>query len=317
MNPKEISPTKVESHNITGMKPEEIAVAASADFGFNISDVEKVTVGYASEVYRATLDGRPVFIRINNDPDVFASEEIGYEIFHELGIPVADVIAYQKNPPSIGHPTIILSAVEGIELSKVELSVEEEAGVYEEMGRILRDINSVELEGFGRVHPDNGTLVGNYHSWVEFRERVDGRLQKDIDYIREHQILSEEEIELVQAAHTEIASLDIKQGNLLHRDLHHGHVFVKDGKVSGVIDLGSLEVGDPRYDIAMSMVFQTPEQQEAFKKGYGPLAEDSMVKKYQLTIAFKKIVFRHKNKRQKMFDQTIRSFKDLCTTYTS
>ena len=77
--------------------------------------------------------------------------------------------------------------------------------------------------------------------------------------------------------------------------MHTNHIFVKGDSVTGIIDLGGLSAGDPRYDIANSLLFQNNREQEHFKRGYGKLSEDPMVNKYLITIVIAKIFFRSKD----------------------
>ena len=77
----------------------------------------------------------------------------------------------------------------------------------------------------------------------------------------------------------------------MHQDLTPANFFITDNRVSGVIDFGNLIAGDPRYDIAMWLLYQEPQDQISFIEGYGELANDPMVVKYLLIIIVNKILF--------------------------
>ncbi len=299
------------NHNVIEMDEPQFIDAVKNDFGFAISNVEKVVAGYSNQVYSASIEGETVFIRINRDQDIFPVEVKGYEIFEALNVPVPKVLAYQPNPVTLGYPTIILSAARGVELARMTVSPEAEQAIYEDMGNILARINTTKIQGFGRLHTDEEMLKGEFGTWQEYQEKFGKRLEEDINFLEQNETLDTDEIESIREAYRKVSALTIEEAYLLHRDMHFAHVFVEDNKITGVIDLGGLEAGDPRYDIAMSLVFQTPTQQEAFKKGYGPLADDPIVDAYQLLIAARKIVFRIKNARSDVAEKTIDMFRKV------
>lgn len=279
-------------HQLVTMGTEDFILAIKKDFKLDISDVQQIEHGYSSQVYKVLLNGKTVFIKINQNPDVFPVEVLGYQILKQQGIPVPDVITLQDHPQTIGYSTIILSSAEGIPLKDARLTPDQENTVFREMGAILKKIHEVKLEGFGRLVVKEGKLRGKFNSWNELKNYLENRYAEDAIKIKELELLTEKELEVFTAATKELGSVNIEHGSMLHRDVHKGHVFVMGDKITGLIDLGALEVGDPRFDIAMGMVFQNPLQQESFKCGYGELAYDPFVNKYLLCIAVRKIIFR-------------------------
>ena len=284
--------------------------AVKSDFGLPITEVEKVTSGWANQVHKANLNGKVVFIRINKNSEIFPLEILGYEIFKKQGIPVPEVIAYQEKPSHLGYPTMILSAASGIEITKANLSLEQKNSVYEKVGTLVRKINEVTLDGFGSLKVVEGKLRGKFQSWKESWMSSEKHFYVDAEIIRNNKLLTDTELQKLEEVYREIGSLDFGRASLLHRDVHSTHIFVTGDSVTGIIDLGRLEAGDPRYDIAMSLVFQKPEEQEAFRKGYGALSDDPMVNKYILAIAGTKIAFRSKNGLKEGAEEAVRVFRE-------
>lgn len=283
------------SHNLVTMEDPDFIEAIKIDFGLDITDVEKVTYGWSNQVYRATLEGKTIYIRINEKPHIFPIEIAGYELMREQGIPVPNVLAYEPNPKTIGFPTMILSEASGEQLGKAHIGAEQEASIYEQMGDTLRKIHNIKLKGFGLLKVEEGKLLGKFNSLTEFWESLRDRLQNDMVTLKDNNLLTRDEIGKLEEAFNEISAVDIPEASLLHRDMQSSHVFVRGENLTGVIDLDRLEAGDPRYDIAMSFAFQNEKQKQSFKNGYGELSDDPMVKKYLLYIAARKIIFRFKN----------------------
>lgn len=285
----------IEKHHISSLEGKNLEDALKSDFDLEITNTTKITKGYSNQVYKGNIAEQIVFVRMNKNPDIFESELLGYKIFEEKGIPVPKVLAYQEAPKSIGLPTMIMSSAFGKSISESNLSLEQKDIIYEKVGNLLRKINEVKTEGFGPVKVVENKFVGKFESWKKYDESRGEHRKKVFDFAVEQNYITGEDIEKVKKIYDEIDSIKIEQPSLLHNDIHRGHVFVEGTDLSGVIDLGALMSGDPRHDIATSLAFQTPREQECFKKGYGPLAYDPMVDKYLVVRLIQKIHFRSQN----------------------
>ncbi len=285
----------VKAHNLTNLEGESFKNAVKGDFGIEITNVEKVEKGYDSQVYKANIQDKIVFIRINKNPGLFKVESIGYEIFEKQGIPVPKVIAYKENPPLIGYPTMIMSSAKGIPINEADVSLEQRDTIYERIGELLKTIHKIKLEGFGFLKVTNQRLVGEFLTWQDHRKSREQRNHRDFNFLIDKNFVTDKEALKIKKIYNEITLLNFGRASLLHRDAHTNHIFVKGDSITGIIDLGGLMAGDPRYDIANSLVFQNHREQEHFKRGYGKLAEDPMVNKYLITIVIAKIFFRSKD----------------------
>jgi aminoglycoside phosphotransferase (APT) family kinase protein len=216
----------------------------------------------------------------------------------ERGIPVPKVISYLEKPKSIGLETAIIDSADGVPMPEAHLPKEQKNKIYELLGEWLKKIHEIKLDGFGKLKIRNGKLQGKFASPKEYWESNKNNGHKAIDFLFDKELITEEEAKKIRGVYSEIEALEFGQASFLHRDLHQDHVFVKDGNISGIIDFASSMAGDPRQDIAMSLVFQNKEEREYFKKGYGELANDPMVQKYMMIIALHKILSRFKRKNE-------------------
>lgn len=286
----------VKAHNLINLEGESFKNAIKSDFDIEITNVEKVEKGYDSQVYKANIQDKVVFIRINKNPNLFKVESIGYEIFKKQGIPVPKIIAYKENPPLIGYSTMIMSSAKGTTINEADISLGQRDVIYERIGELLKTIHKTKLEGFGFLKVTNQRLVGEFLTWQDYRKSREQRNHRDFNFLVDKNFVTNEESLKIKKIYDEIALLNFGKASLLHRDVHTNHIFIKGDSVTGIIDLGGLMAGDPRYDIANSLVFQNHREQEHFIKGYGKLAEDPMVNKYLITIVIAKIFFRSKDK---------------------
>jgi len=284
----------IENHNLIKLENKSFEEAIKNDFDLVITDTEKIINGYSNQVYRGKLKNEIIFIRINKDHNIFDVELIGYKTFEKQGIPVPKIIEYKLNPKSIEYPTMIMSSAKGISLAKATISEEQNNIIYENIGKLLKKINETKLEGFGPLLVKNQELVGNFSTWKEYCESEQSHNIKHLNFSKDNNYITTLEFIKITEIYNEIKELNIEKASLLHTDIHAEHIFIEEDKISGVIDLGRLRAGDPRYDIAYSLIFQNSREQKCFKKGYGELAEEDIVNKYLITIVIDKIHFRSK-----------------------
>ena len=285
---------EVKAHNLVNLEKGELERALQKDFNLLINLQEKIIHGYSSQVYRAILADKIVYVRINKKAEKFEAEILGYELFKKLGIPTPELIAYQRSPTTIGQPTIIISAAEGQALGDVHLSPEDKIVVYKKIGQMMRKIHSIKLPGFGDLKTSGGELQGQFSTWRAYWESTKRHNQKSVDYLLVKNLITREEAKVIKRVHDEIGQSNVGVASLLHKDISQSHVFIKGTDISGVIDFGGIIAGDPRLDIAMSLAFQKTFVSEAFKEGYGAPANDPLVLKYLIVIVTDKAAFRHK-----------------------
>ncbi len=282
-----------ENQNLVKLDASSFEAAIFDDFGLKIKNSSRVEKGYSSQVYKADLGEETIFIRINIDKNIFEAEEIAYKLFEEKGIPVPRIITYQENPPSLGYPTIIMSKAVGKTIKESNLSEEDIDAIYEEIGRLLKKIHEIKLDGFGSLIVKDNELIGKFQSWKQHCEFHSEYNTKSLIYAHENNFITDIEVAKIKEIYQEVNSLNLGRASFLHRDIHQGHLFVEGPHITGIIDLGAIMAGDPRYDIAMALVFAVdPRRQECIKRGYGDLANDPMVCKHMLTIVVRKIFFR-------------------------
>ncbi|MEI8270691.1 MAG: aminoglycoside phosphotransferase family protein, partial [bacterium] len=301
----------IESHNVANLEENSIENAVKSDFYLDIKNAEKITKGYQSQVYKASLDNEIIFIRINKDPNIFEVEQSAYKIFEEKGVPVPKIISYKEKPISIGQPTVIMTSAVGETINEAKPSQEQNDIIYEHLGEILKKINETKLEGFGKLTVSDNALVGKFTSWNEYCESQNEHHNKALNFCVDKNFVTNKEANKIKNIYKEIEQLDFGKASLLHTDIHQNHFFVQGSDVTGIIDLGSIMAGDPRYDIAMSLLFQNPRQQEHFKKGYNSdLVNDPMVNKYMTTIIIRKLFFRSKQEIKGDLEKLLISLKE-------
>lgn len=258
------------------------------DFGIEVSNLKNAEHAH---VDNDVLIGSDIVVRMaKQSPSRFPTEVWGYSAFREHEIPSPDVISYQEDPPHIGRPTIILSKVPGEILAKIPLTQEEEEAYFVKAGELLRSIHAIHVDGFGHLRISNGEAQGKNETWKEYWENR--QKDKQFDDLFNKGIISPSEHEALAASHSLVQSRPLEKASFLHNDYHSKNILIKEGEISGVIDLCNAFAGDPLYDLATALFFQTQEQQAAFLKGYGDNVDQEALRQNLIFISGLKIASR-------------------------
>lgn len=230
----------------------------------------------------------PVVVKVSDGRPWRTSKQV---YVHELmravpQVPVAEVL-YAEPGPDRRH--LVLSYLPGDLLADVaaELSPDETASVYRQLGRYLRALHTVELDAFGfllaeGVHDPRPTNAEYFADAVARQlagfERLGGP----------------GEVRDAVAARFEAGRrlLDLCRVPVLcHGDLHEGNVLVvRDAggvRVSGILDLENAVAADPLLDVAWTTSYAIQGDRvklSALRAGYGPLgaAADDRLALYEL-----------------------------------
>jgi Ser/Thr protein kinase RdoA (MazF antagonist) len=240
--------------------------------------IEKVET-YRDQVYRLETDQRAYFMKIFTDTrnDYLCEKLVSlYKLLADNNVPVPDVSHYDLSSSIIGSPFVILSEAEG---EMMEAARPTELSFYEDLGRTLGKIHSITFDSFGESI--DGKTVGKPHelgsgpfnTWKEMHEAIvkfrlgyfkgtafDDLITPITDYFQRNSYLLDYDI----------------VPRLLHCDLNQKNVFVKDGKVSSIIDLDGCFIGHNEEELMRteSANFSDDEDiRQAFFKGYSEYVE--------------------------------------------
>ncbi len=85
--------------------------------------------------------------------------------------------------------------------------------------------------------------------------------------------LSKKEIGFIKTALNELESFEYNERCLIHGDLCGGHILIRKNKISGVIDFGDAEIGDPSMDFAIFWDFGKDFMKNLYNRYKGPKDE--------------------------------------------
>lgn len=255
----------------TRLSEEQLKDAAMATFDRPLRAFAEMTDGWANSAYKLELDdGRKAVLKarpsselrfMRCEIDLMKTEVEAMSRFETAEeVPVPRIYAYDTSRDRLPVDYFVMEFIEGKPLNRIreELDEETRASIHRQLGQINRKINEVRGSGFGFYSgkPER--------SWREaFSGMIAGVLEDGRDAGVE---LPMAYPELEKRIGDGLEALEeVTEPRLLHWDLWDGNVFVKDGRVSGIVDFERAIWGDP----LMEFYFSHFHNSEAFRQGYG------------------------------------------------
>ena len=186
--------------------------------------------------------------------DAFGIEAWACEQARSLGVPAPDVISLDTTA-SIPH--LALTRTDGVALCDRRLGFEAAARGAYQAGEMLRRLHEQRLPGFGWIDREHfahtGEIRGKSTTWIR---EIHSELDPALDELVAIGALTRAHADALDAEMQELlpAIGALREGSLLHGDLARMHVFVEPehGNLTGFVDWGDLQVGDPVWDLAIT-----------------------------------------------------------------
>ena len=172
-----------------------------------------------------------------------------HAILRSAPVPVPEVLWWRPGNPSL----LALARVSGDALTR---SAAREDWVA--VGKVVRTLHEAPLPEW-----DPWLVPGIVRRWLD----------ADRDWLLERGLVDAHVVEAAHAIAAEVLTDRVVAPVLTHRDLQTTHVFVDDGRVTGIIDWGDVGVGDGLYDVA-TLTGRHPDRLDDVLAGYGDVDRD-------------------------------------------
>lgn len=239
-------------HGASLAQPAPLVALVEQVMNAEVQDLERVTKGYANEVYRALLlEQPPVYLRIQRHGTItFADEAWAMEACRRVGVPVPQVHAVTVLEGEEPLEVMVLAALPGRPLGDVwhdlpEISRRE---VMRRVATALRAMHGITLDGWGRRKAGE---AWEYASWAARAEAAVRDRGADMPALREVGF-SEAETDAFMTIVRRMLDLEPALPVLCHGDFGLDHLFVDDAlELTGIIDFGLWQGGPKELDLAM------------------------------------------------------------------
>lgn len=213
------------------------------EMGESESKIERLTTGLCNEVYSVLLSSRSVIVRLNADPSKLKGSEKYIPLFKSLDIKVPDIVASDYSRTFVPFAYQILSKIEGQDLGKVieKLTDEQLDNIAKEVVAIFRKLEVLPTNG--KYGWDNGGGGNFFSSWTvlveDMIQRVKMRNEKT-GIVGDTYIKTMEELLYKHQGY-----FSTVKSVFFFDDLSTKNIMIDAGKFSGIVDLDTMEYGDP------------------------------------------------------------------------
>ena len=233
----------------------------------------ELTEGFCNTAYKLQLvSGREAILKISsNDSSVRMSNEIQLMdseveamriVSDTTDIPVPKVYIYDTSSKIIEEKYFIMECMEGQSLSSLSdhLSEDEKTDYHIQIGRIQKKLSPIKNDEYGML----GDKLNRFKDQYSFLEYMLNNVFEDAKRVNVD-IGIEQSIILEKLKQDKQYFKDALGPSLVHWDMWEGNIFVKDGKVTGIIDWERAMWAEPLLDDR----FRYHNQTKAFLKGFG------------------------------------------------
>ena len=267
----------MESATKSKLSPEMIGKMTAFAFpGLHAEKIEELGEGYFNAAYAVLLsDGREVILKVappkgipvlTYEKDIMRAEVEGMRLVRKkTDLPVPEIYCYDKSWMLCPSEYYFMSRIEGQSFSSVsaEISEKEKSAVNVEYGKMNRKLNGITGEKFGYfAQPE---MQGE--DWFSTFSVMLGAL-----------FLNAEEMGISLAVRSDtVGSLlngsrrvfdEVAVPRFVHWDLWAGNIFVKNGRITGIIDFERCLWADVLMEFGFRSAFENPD----FLRGYGAAA---------------------------------------------
>lgn len=245
----------------------------------NIESKERLIHGEVNEVYSITTNNKQdLIVRISrsNKPR-FKSEKWAIEQCRKIGVPTPEVLYVESI--SLDEQKLTFCVEKKLKgtplrtlLDESKVSKKDAKTIVIEAGQILAKIHSVETNGFGQLVSDG---KGVFDTWDKFMLEWNGKKRKYIEESANKIDLDTKflvkSLKILESHKDLFAKFSPK---LLHSDFGPDHIFVNEGKISGIIDFENARGGDGVWDFSWwSFFWNTRPSIRWLEEGYKREAE--------------------------------------------
>ena len=237
-------------------------------------------------VWRVQFEaGEPLYVKAEHeagDDAALVLEAWAIERVRERGVPAPETIALDTTEAIFPGPVLLQREMPGVPLSpvwrarqhdEIALDAVHARAVWRAAGELLGRVHEIAVPGYGRLddahYAATGEVRGACTSWAEavlqpaldaiaFMERARSLPANQLDAARR-----------ALEAHDDVFA-SVTDARLMHGDLAAKHIFVDPHthEITGIIDWGDREAGDPAHDLANIALWEDDDRMEWTLEGY-------------------------------------------------
>ena len=201
-------------------------------------------------VFSINILGKKVFVKISKLPKFDFSllkEACIYTYFQEKNLPSLKVYACELSKENIPYGYIILENAKGKTLFDLSKKRSLSSGMLSSFGKSLAGYHKITTKGYGQISAEElPKFKGLSSTWESY---LLTNLDKHLQICKDEQIVSNQQVKVINNYMSYIKKLKKIPTVLLHGDVANHNAFYSSGNLL-LVDWGDAVVGDPIYDVA-------------------------------------------------------------------
>ncbi len=206
--------------------------------------------GVSAQVYRVQRGDEVFYLRIAEEAgqDLRVDAELWAEL-RRRGVSVPEAVFVDALDAGLGRSVLLMTEIPGAPLAS-HLRADHAAEVARAAGRDLARLNQVPVEGFGWVERDRPHVAG-----APLRARRPDYADFVVAYLPApwpgwlDRRFAADEIAAIEASLAVERATARPLGRLAHGDFDAEQIFCRDGRYTGMIDLGEIRGAEPLFDL--------------------------------------------------------------------
>jgi aminoglycoside phosphotransferase (APT) family kinase protein len=241
---------------------------------FNIS---RVSDGVSTLVYRIQNGKDTLYLRMIEDKNEMVSPQIvAHEQLLKRDVRVPRFVSWDDMNATLGRSYMLVKEMPGISLEKLKNTdrAKYDACIQEvllEAGEDLAKASTISTEGYGWIRRDKRKtkeLVGELDSYKGF---LLDKLPKQVKEMEAMGFKTFDDEGTERFKMLVYKYIDEERPVLAHGDFDMNHIYVNNGRYSGIIDWGDIRSASNLYDVAHFSAFH-PEEEQYLLKGFKNIA---------------------------------------------
>ncbi len=257
--------------------------------GVSFDRIEVPRGGYSGGIFRIVQGSDVAYVRVGAKEKI---EIIGaltqIATSHHIPVPEMTNVGYDEQL-QVGY--LIQREASGSDLASYRGDPILLSTLLPRAASLLREIHTVQFEGYGNFQHVDGHISGQKETWDDFLQKR----KPNLEYLMSQDLIREDTQRMFEESYARLRALTHVPHSLLHNDYHPEHVFSDGENITGVIDWESAFIGDPYYDLAVSVYFLDDERREAFLGGYGDDIDQARLDDYLFLVHLVKLQWASKN----------------------
>lgn len=239
----------------------------------SLSTCQELTDGFCNVAYHITFtDGAQCILKVaaagtegymSHEKNLMGAEVTALRLVHgKLSATVPHIDVYDDTQSLCSGKYFFMEFLNGTNYSKLGPSMTDaqKAEINYQIGELVQEISAIHGEHFGLL----GDPAHTFSTLYDFYRYMLSLVINDAERVNIEFFITGQELLALLAQDKSIFD-KVQTPHLVHYDLWEGNLFVKDGRVSGIIDWERALWGDP----LMEDRFRRHTRNDDFLRGYG------------------------------------------------